>query len=60
MFMANTGITLVLNESIYLISKLHICAYSAHFHYRLIVALTEDVCMISTGVHECTYLFVYS
>jgi len=58
--MANTGTTLVLIKSIYLISKLLISADSAQLHYRLIVALTEDVCVISPGLHEGTYRFVYS
>jgi hypothetical protein len=58
--MTSTGTSLLLSQSIYLVSKLHISADSAHVHYRLIVALTEYVCMISPGVHEGTYRFVYS
>ena len=58
--MANTGTTLVLNKSIYLTPKLLISAESAQLHCRLIVALTEDVCVISPVLHEGTYRFVYS
>jgi hypothetical protein len=58
--MANTGTTLVLNKSIYLIPNPLISADSAQLHYRLIVALTEEVSMISQGLREGTYRFVYS
>jgi len=58
--MENTSTTLLLSQSIYLNSELHISADSAHFHYCLIVVVTEYVGMISPGVHEGTYRFVCS
>ena len=42
----------------YLIPKLLISADSALLPYRLIVALTENVCMIPPVLHEGTYRFV--
>jgi len=54
------GTVLLLRKNISFISEFLISADNAHVRYRLTEVLTEDVCVISPGVLEGTYRFVYS